>query len=131
QPSRPIRRRRSSLVIIATHSATERIRQPCTMRTLRVHKPGSLALCLSPPANRRQSDRMIILIDTETAKLPQCELLHEAQLAQLVESIATRKPSLTSRLLRAVTRWLTRPVHVVDNDQTWPLLEQYSYGPRP
>jgi hypothetical protein len=74
---------------------------------------------------------MIMLLDLEIAKLHQRELLHEAHRARLPEPVRPRGPSRTARLLRALASWLSRPLDVAEEDQPWPLLERYPYGPRP
>jgi hypothetical protein len=74
---------------------------------------------------------MIMLIDPETARLQQRELMREAHRAQLAESSQARGCSLTTRVVRALTRWLNRPLQVAEADQLCPRLEQYPYGQRP
>ena len=74
---------------------------------------------------------MIMLIDLEYAKLRQRELLSEGHRATLPEPVRPRGPSRTARLLRALASWLSRPLDVAEEDQPWPLLERYPYGPRP
>ena len=74
---------------------------------------------------------MITLIDLEYAKLRQRELLSEGHGARLPEPVEPRGPSRTARVLRALAGWLSRPLEVAEEDQPWPLLERYPYGPRP
>jgi hypothetical protein len=74
---------------------------------------------------------MIMHIDLETARLHQRELMREAHRAQLTESSPACGCSLTTRVVRALTRWLSRPVQVAEADQLCPRLEQYPYGRRP
>ena len=73
---------------------------------------------------------MIMLMDLEYAKLHQSELLRAAHRARLREPVPCG-PSQTARLLRALASWLSRPPDVAEENQPWPLLERYPYGPRP